>query len=54
MSVHIETVLLGKKKLHARFELAFSRTGVLDLDHYTTADDIFILLPLYYIEFQKT
>ena len=35
-----------KNKLHTRFEIAFSRTGVLDLDHYTTADDIFILLPL--------
>ena len=43
---YIETILLEKNKLHARFELAFSRTEVLDLDHYTTADYIFILLPL--------
>ena len=51
---YIETILLEKNKLRARFELAFSRTGVLDLDHYTTADYIFILLTLKYIEFQKT
>ena len=43
---YIETILLEKNKLCARIELAFSRTGVLDLDHYTTADYIFILLPL--------
>ena len=46
MSVHRNFFNGEKNKTHARFELAFSRTGVLDLDHYTTADDIFILLPL--------
>ena len=54
MSVHINYFTEKKIKLHVRFDLAFSRTGVLDLDRYTTADDIFILLPLQYIEFQKT
>ena len=42
---YIETILLGKK-LFVGFELAPSILRVLGLTHYTTMDDIVILLPL--------
>ena len=41
-------------KEYVRNNLGCSILGVLGLAHYTTADDIVILLPLWYIEFQKT
>ena len=46
MSVHRNYVTEKKKNKTQCEILAFSRTVVLDLDNYTTADDIFILLPL--------
>ena len=49
MSVH-RNYFTGEKLL-AGFELASSLLGVLGLAHYTTADDIVVLLPLGYIEF---
>ena len=41
-----------KKELLATFELPSSVIRVLDLAHYTTANDTVILLPLCYIQFQ--
>ena len=54
MSEHRKNFTEKKNKTHARFELAFFRTEVLDLDHYATAEDIVMLLPYIYIEFQRT
>ena len=46
MSVHINYFIGGKIKLLAGFELASPILGVLGLAHYTTEEDIVILLPL--------
>ena len=46
MAVH-RNYFTGKKiKLHAGFERASSILVVLGLAHYTTADDVVIILPL--------